>query len=365
MNSRAVVRFVTELVKCWHRKRATCLGLLVYALMRGRRLGLAEIGRYVPTATTTKHHIKAVDRFLGNERVDLPELWQALIELASQGQSRLYMLLDWSDLGRGFEVLRASVSYGGRSQPVAWATSRKGDYGRSRNLFESNLCKVVKSLLPEGVELVVLADRGFARASFLRALRRSGIHFVIRARKDVHLIDHRGHGPLRNRSIDRGQVRDLVNARYGDDARVPVRCVLTFGHGTARKRPKAPWYLLTDLGPERLTADQVISAYRKRMRIEHGFRDDKSLRFGFQLRSVHLTRLERYDRLFAIAAVAMLLLVHIGAWAERRELHRGYKANTDPRRTHSLFHLGQAFLDLLGLRSTRVRLFAHCFNPEV
>lgn len=164
MTSAAIVRFVTDLVKSWHRKRASCLALLVPGLMRGRRLGVAEIGRHVPTPTTSKHHIKAADRFLGNERVDLVELWRCLLELACRGRSRLYVLLDWSDLGREYEVLRASVSYGGRSQPVAWATSRKGDCGRSRNLFESNLCKVVKSQLPEGVDLVVVADRGFARA---------------------------------------------------------------------------------------------------------------------------------------------------------------------------------------------------------
>jgi hypothetical protein len=52
MTNTAVVRFVTELVKCWHRKRARCLALLVFALMRGRRLGVAEIGRYLPTPTT-------------------------------------------------------------------------------------------------------------------------------------------------------------------------------------------------------------------------------------------------------------------------------------------------------------------------
>lgn len=160
-------------------------------------------------------------------------------------------------------------------------------------------------------------------------------------------------------------MRDLDDARYGDDARVPVRCVLTFDQGTARKRPKEPWYLLTDLEPEQLSAEQVVSAYRKRMRIEHGLRDDKSLRFGFQLRSVHLSTVERYDRLHAIATMAMLLLVHIGAWAEGRGLDRGHKANTDPGRTHSLFHLGQAFFGILGLRCIRVRLFARCFDPGV
>lgn len=361
MSVNAVLCFVTDLVKAWDQRRALCLGTLVYALMRGGRLGVAEIARHVPTDTTDKHHIKQVDRFLGNEKVDLYALWTALLALAAADAERLYVLVDWSDLGCGFEVLKATVSYGGRSQPVAWVTTRKGHYDRSRNVFESNFCKVIKAHLPVGVELVIVADRGFGRASFFRALRRAGIHYIIRIRKDVHLIHGRGKGPVENRSIQRGRVRDLVDARYGEDARLTVRCVITFGHGTKRRKPKRPWYLVTSLSPEALAADDVVKAYATRMRIEHNFRDHKSMRFGFQLRSVRLTTTDRYDRLLAIAAVAMLLLVNLGAYVERRGLHQRFKANTDPRRTHSLLHLGLAFLLRVCLRAPKVRLFRYAF----
>jgi len=357
----AVLRFVTDLVKSWDQRRAVCLGRLAYALMQGKRLGVAEIGHYVPTDTSDKHHIKGVDRFLGNDQVDLFSLWAALIALAAQKLRRLDVLLDWTDLGDGFEVLKATVSYGGRSQPVAWVTTKKGYYGRSRNLFESNFCKVIKAHLPPGVELVIIADRGFGRATLFRALRKANIHFIIRVRKDVHLFHGRGQGALANRSIARGQVRDLVDAWYGEKARMLVRCVITFGHGTKRNKPKRPWYLVTDLGPDACTAEDVVGGYRLRMRIEHDFRDHKSMRFGFQLRSVHLSTCDRYDRLLAIAAVAMLLLVNLGAYVERRGLHRGFKANTDPKRTHSLLHLGLGFLLRIRLRMPRQRLFTAAF----
>jgi Transposase DDE domain len=361
MTVTAVLQFVTDLVKSWDERRALCLGRLVYALMRGGRLGVAEIGRHIPTSTTDKHHIKAVDRFLGNEKLDLYIVWSALLRLAAYKHDRLDVLLDWTDLGDGFEVLKATVSYGGRSQPVAWVTTKKGHYGRSRNLFETNFCKAIRAQLPAGVELVIIADRGFARASLFRALTKAGIHFIIRARKDVHLIHGRGTGALENRSIARGQIRDLVDARYGKDAHVLVRCVITFGHGTKRNKPKRPWYLITDLGPESRMAATVVDAYRLRMRIEHNFRDHKSMRFGFQLRSVHLTTCDRYDRLLAIAAVAMLLLVNLGAYVEKLGLHRGFKANTDPKRTHSLLRLGLNYISRLRLRMPRWRLFTAAF----
>ncbi len=361
MGMAATVRFVSQLVKKWDARRASCLALLVVALMRGRRLGVAAIGRCIPTGTTDKHHIKAVDRFLGNEAIDLPVLWEALLGLAAKGQRSLFVLLDWTDLGSPHEVLVAAVSYAGRALPVAWATTKKGHYLRSRNAFETSLCISMKALLPPEMRLVIVADRGFGRASFFKSLKRAGISFLVRIRRDVHLIHGRGSGPPHNRSIARGQVRDLPGALYGDDARVEVRCVITFGVGTAGKVPKQPWYLVTNLLPTELTAGAVVDAYKLRMRIEHNFRDHKSMRFGFQLRSVRLSTPARYDRLLAIAALALLLLVHLGQRVEVSGLHHRFKANTASKRTHSLFQLGLAFLTRIPLRHVSVLLLQQAF----
>jgi hypothetical protein len=360
-----IVRFASALVKKWDARRANCFALLVVALMRSRRLGVAAIGRSIPSNTTDKHHIKAVDRFLGNDKVDLPTLWEALLNTAAQGQRRLFVLLDWTDLHDGVhESLVASVSFGGRALPVAWSTSAKGLYWKSRNKLESGLCVAIKGLLPPGVELVIVADRGYCRASLLKGLKRAGIKFIIRIRKDVHLIQGRGRGPVGNRAIERGHVRDLTDAQFGADARVDIRCVITFGKGPRGKAPKQPWYLVTNLEPSELKAGTVVEAYKLRMRIEENFRDFKSMRFGFQLRSVRLSTAARYDRLLAVAAVALLLLVHIGQRVEALGLHRRFKANTSPKRTHSLFQLGMAFLVRLSFRCVSVLLLRQAFALE-
>jgi hypothetical protein len=361
MSVAGVVAFVRDLVKSWDVRRADCLANLTYALMRAGRLGVAEIGRFVPTPTTDKHHVKAVDRFLGNQAIDLLPLWSGLIALACYRTTRLFVLIDWTDLGNGFEVLKATVSYGGRSQPVAWVTTRKGYYGRSRNLFESNFCRLLKTLLPPGVELVIVADRGFARVTLFRALKKAGIWFIIRVRRDVHLVHGRGRGRLEDRRMELGRTRDLEDALYTDRSPIRVRCVITWGIGKNGKIPKSPWYLVTNLRSEHLAADDIVDGYKKRMRIEQAFRDEKSLRFGFQLRSVRLSTIERYDRLFAIAALAMLLLVMLGAHVERHDQHKQFKANTSRERTHSLFRLGLHFLLRLRLRRPPTRLMFQAF----
>lgn len=362
MTVSAVVHFVGDLVKSWHKKRRDCFANLVWALMDGGRLGVAAMGRHLATPTSDKHHIKAVDRFLGNEKVDLPDLWSSLIAIACISSRRLHVLLDWSDLHHDdFEMLDATVSYGGRALPIAWSVARKGYYGRSRNLFETNLCRVIKALTPPGVELVIVVDRGFARVSLMRALSKMGVGFIIRVRRDVHLIHGRGVGPLGNRVIARGQIRDLEEALYGEQARFAGRCIITLG-----ERAKSPWYLMTNLRSEQgWSASRVVATYAKRMRVEESFRDRKSMRFGFQLRSVHLTKTVRYERLLAVAAVALLLLINLGAYVEDRGLARGYRANTETGRTHSLFQLGLGFLHRLKLRRPAQRLFCWAFSPEL
>jgi hypothetical protein len=59
------------------------------------------------------------------------------------------------------------------------------------------------------------------------------------------------------------------------------------------------------------------------------------MRFGFRLRSVRLSSVGRYDRLLAIAAIAVLFLVLIGSEVVRRHLDCGFRPNTSTSRTHS------------------------------
>jgi len=365
MGNAAILRFVCDLVKDWDERRAACFARLVVGLMHAKRLGVAAIGRELPSQTTDKHRIKAVDRFLGNKKVELSPLWVSLLGFAARPGQLLPVLVDWTDLDEEHEVLVAAVCFGGRSLPVAWATTKKGDYRRSRNKVETDLCLLVKALLPGGIDPIFVADRGFCRASYFKALARAGLRFVVRIRRDVHLINEHGRGPVSNRRVRRGHTRDIPEAKYGENARFDVRCVLTFGRGEGKNMPRSPWYLVTNIPPEILRAITIVEIYKRRMRIEHNFRDHKSLRFGFQLRAVHLTKPERYDRLLAIAAIAMLLLVFLGAVVENRGLHRQFKANTDQRRTHSLFYLGLAFIHRALIDKPRLWIIASCFDGQL
>ena len=97
MTAKRIVEFVQSLVNRWDQRTSACVWRLVYALLQSRRLGVAALGRYRPTQTTPKHHIKAVDRFLGNPTMDLSLLFEALLLFVCPGLSRVFVLLDWTD----------------------------------------------------------------------------------------------------------------------------------------------------------------------------------------------------------------------------------------------------------------------------
>lgn len=334
----------------WHAKQVKCFVRMVWGVVFSRVLGIAAIGRAIGGATTDKHRIKAVDRFLRSS-IELTPLWRALLKLSAPRPHRhswRVLALDWTDLGHDMETLMLAVPYQGRALPIAWASFVKGFYLRSRNRVETALCQMILSLTDSGQSrTLMVADRGFCRASLVKALKRHEIAFIIRIRRDVHIVDARCQAPVHHRRIARGQIRDLGWVRFGQDAQEPVRCVLAWARFSGTKQPKEPWYLITNVDAHKLSAEQVVRAYGLRFGIEQTFRDHKSVRFGLQMRCVRLQRPERWDRMLALAAIACWFFVALGRWVEQQQLHRRFRANTVARRTHSLFTLGRHWVDRL------------------
>jgi hypothetical protein len=101
---------------------------------------------------------------------------------------------------------------------------------------------------------------------------------------------------------------------------------------------KEPWCLATSR--HELSAAQVLALYSRRFTIGEGFRDIKDLRFGMGLSEVRIAEPERRDRLLLLSALACALLTLLGAAGESLGMERQWKANTDKRRTYSLFRQG-------------------------
>ena len=85
-------------------------------------------------------------------------------------------MIDWSDLGRKRNGLFAAACYRKRGLPLlTWATARDELTPSQNRLEEAFIARLLRNL-PDAIRPLLLADRGFGRASLLRWLQEMPRH---------------------------------------------------------------------------------------------------------------------------------------------------------------------------------------------
>lgn len=294
--------------------QAKTLAILVSAAMRVQRVSLANIGRMMQGRV--KHQIKRCWRFCANERVETADAMRGIVQrLLKKRKKKLLIALDWVDV-KGFQTLLASAVLKGRSTPIAWASTTNHVYEghRSRNAFEESLLLVLRDMIPQKVQVIILADRGFGRTALATFCQRHGFGYVIRIQPKVTVRLHGFHGKLLDYPVKKGIAKVLKRVSYRSDQAVTQHVVIRWRKDLPKKRDEC-WFLMTD---QPGTAYQLCNLYGQRMTIEELFRDDKSKRNGWSLRDTQITTPERFDRLLLILAIAYLLLCGVGLLAKQQ-----------------------------------------------
>jgi Transposase DDE domain len=242
-------------------------------------------------------------RWLGNRRIEVAPLYGPLIQQALQdwGRHTLYLALDTSMLWNQYCLMRLSVVYRGRAVPIVWEVIEHGSSSVSHDAYEA-LLDTVPALLPAGVKVVFLADRGFADTALLAQLRRLGWHFRIRIKASFSVLRP---GQLSCKVEDfllaPGRALFLHNVAITAEAFGPVSLALARHTSTGEY-----WYIVSD----EPTSVHTFAEYGQRFDIEENFLDDKSN--GFQLESSLVRDAEALTRLCLVLAVATLYLVAQG-----------------------------------------------------
>ncbi|MCX6069393.1 MAG: IS4 family transposase [Chloroflexi bacterium] len=329
-----IVAWMVGICTGLRRSQAKTLADVVVGAMRCRRVSLADLGRSMRSSALAKHRIKRVWRFLRNERVEAPEAMRAMIRLAAKAAKwRLVVAVDWVDV-RQYKVLRAAVPLRGRSVPVLFAAYLKWDVLKSQNAFEEGFFTLLRALLPERTELVLIADRGFHRAELARTLQSLGLSYVIRTNGKTYFSTDTFHGPLDSIRLRPGRHCDLGFGAYRKHRSVRQRVVVYW-----RKRYAEPWFLATDLDRGWRT---VVAAYAQRMSIEELFRDEKNLRYGWGLRQSQVSNAQRLERLLLVLAFAYLLLLLLGFHCMETLSPAHWSAASSPKkRQASAFFVGR------------------------
>ena len=338
----AIAWVVSVCSNCLRLSQAKTLAVLVASAMHIERVSLANIGRNM--IGSVKHQIKRCWRFCDNDRIETADAMRGVVKKVLRKRKKpLLVGLDWVDV-RGFQSLVAATLVKGRSVPLCWASCAKHVYDghKSRNAFEESLLLVLRSMVPEGQKVILLADRGFGRTELGRFCQRHGFEYVIRIQPNVHVRSASYAGKLSDYPVHKGICKLLKSVAYRSHHSVTQNIVVRWVRGLPEKRDEC-WFLMSSLSAG---GAQISRLYGQRMTIEQFFRDQKSKRNGWSLRDTQIKTAPRLDRLLLVLAISYLLLCGLGLIAKQR-LHPRDWCSNNKEGTCSIFLIGRLMIQQL------------------
>lgn len=147
------------------------LALLVATMLDARSANLMELAAALPRAAERiDMRYQWIVRVLANPLIGCDEVMapfarEVLARAAASG--RVELILDQSKLSDRHQVLMLALRFGERALPLAWRVEgTAGPMGWSR---QEPLLDLVAAWLPEGAEVVLLADRFYGTAELIAA----------------------------------------------------------------------------------------------------------------------------------------------------------------------------------------------------
>ena len=344
-------RWLEQRTVVTHAMRAVALTRVVQALVLGGKAALTQLGRSRAGAAHVKHHIKAVDRLLGNGHLhrEGAGIYRAIAKTLLSGVARPVLTVDWSEFecggSRKWALIQAAVPIGGRAVVIysrVFPFKRYNSPSAHREFLHG-----LKLVLPDDCRPIVITDAGF-RGPWFRAVEALGWDWVGRIRNKIkYLNEETGRWCFTDAlyklatPVTRYVGHVLLSRRHG----YRLGLYLVRAHAPARggrrksnnRRPnakmyrklhRAPWLLGTSLPHEPGCERRIKDLYALRMQIEETLRDGKSHRFGFGLRYARSGSQHRIEVLLLLVALATLVLWLVGLAGRARNLERRLQANT-------------------------------------
>jgi hypothetical protein len=323
-----------------HKKRQQSFAYAAMGILASESLFLHRIaeGLVDTRGCNKKHATKQIDRLLSNKGISVWDLCEPWIKYIVEKNKTITVALDWSSFfDDGQSMLALNIVTGkGLSTPLLWKSVDKKQLKHNRARYEDQLLSRLKGVLPEGVEVVLLADRGFADKKFFHFLEEElGFKYVIRIKSSTTVFHKEEKDKAANWLKKDGKILHLKEA-FLTLEKYPIKQFIA----VQDKGMKAAWFLVSNTY---FKAREVVNNYSKRWKIEPYFRDLKDSRFGWGLESTHIKSCERRDKLMLLLALSYTLLSILGEAGEKLGFDKKLKVNTVKTRTHSLFRQGQFY----------------------
>jgi hypothetical protein len=317
----------------------------VFGALFSNRLSISAIGRSFAkhTGRCPKHAIKQVDRLVGNSSVSTKEMFYGICHTAVGARRKIEVSLDWTEYGYSDQsrITINMITKHGRATPLVWVSAVKSKLKNHRTQYEKKALRLLAASLAEGIEVIVVADRGFGSIGLFRYIKeRLGWDYVIRIKGCIEVYDEQH--PLGRKTEELRLVRGAAPRMLSSVWLTLKKYRLAALVAVWDKDMKEPWYLATSLA---VASQEVVKYYSRRFTCEEQYRDEKDDRFGAGSKETRVGSIERRDMLTLIHAIATIILTVVGAAGELIGYDRRLRANTEKYRTHSLYRQGKEYVD--------------------
>lgn len=286
------------------------LSLGIFGLVMTQSGLMSEIVRGFNVDKIYKHQLKRFWRFLSNPRIKperLMEFWINFCLRKFCPGKEIIVALDWTTLPGNVQCLMLALPYHGRAIPLYWQMLPYSQIKNSQNRLEEGLIAKVLNLLPVKKRLILTADRGFGRASFVSFLLKKDVEFVLRVRSDVR-VKLKNNRALILRAFGKTLKPEVPvwfdSVSYRDDGivqKINLAAVVATGSDD-------PWFLVTNLK----SLNKTIETYKLRFQIEEWFKD---LKHQIGITDLQTKNLMRIRRLLFTACVSYAFLMLVGSLA--------------------------------------------------
>jgi hypothetical protein len=254
-----------------HAKRIISLAGATLGAIESASLAIALIGQGLALARglKTKYAIKQVDRMLANMAIDVDALLRHWVPFVVGKRSSITLAMDWTEFepdGQATLMLSVLTSHG-RATPLCWLAVDTATLKNRRNGYEYQALVRLAEALPNGVQVCIVADRGFGDHKLYRVLTEElKFDFVIRFRGNVMVTAADGETRTAAEWIGKGGRARMLRGATVTALGYPVGTVVC----VQAKDMKEPWCLATSTTDN--AARELINLYAKRWGIECGRR---------------------------------------------------------------------------------------------
>jgi Transposase DDE domain len=306
---------VADLLTELHGHQTHTLADLSFAVASAGNCQAGSVAPYVPTHASVASSRRRFERFLANARLrDRPT--QRLLAsslLRHWTGCTVLLLLDETPKANDLRAMCVRVAYLKRALPLAWVCYTPDAPPQRLPELIRSLLRQVRSCLPGGCEVILLADRGLAWPLLVDFCQESGWHYVLRLQSTTRVRFPDGSERAVRQLAPRKGSRWLGEGKVFKKAGWRGANVVA----TWERDRKEPWLLVTD----RRASLRHCRVYGKRMWVEESFRDDKSSGFGWGQSQVNDP--EHAKRLLVLLALAMVLAASVGTETIKAGRRRG------------------------------------------